>query len=164
VSADADSSLPLSVLTALTEKLDEYADAVRRVTQFHTAAGESYFAARADRDAKRAALLHSLREMAQRAQSAERFYGTVERTAADRLAHAVCTMIDRHALDARSLAGDALLDYAEIRHGTSEPIAAVRATSGVPSSVVPAVDPSRSYPDAVQALPPRTPQPETRSS
>jgi hypothetical protein len=56
----ADASLPLSVLTAL----DEYAAAVRRVTQFHTAAGESYFAARADRDAKRAALLHSLREMA----------------------------------------------------------------------------------------------------
>lgn len=41
--------------------------------------------------------------------------------AADYLAGAVCEMIDLGVLDARSIAGDALLDYAQSRYGSNKP-------------------------------------------
>jgi len=47
---------------------------------------------------------------------------------ADRLAGAVCKMIDRGDLSARSVVGDALLDYACTRHGDARPIERVRET------------------------------------
>jgi hypothetical protein len=49
-----------------------------------------------------------------------------ERLLVERLAGAVCAMIDRGALDARSEAGDALLDYASVTYGDERPIESVR--------------------------------------
>lgn len=46
--------------------------------------------------------------------------------AADLLAGAVARLVDLGIIDARSEAGDLLLDYASTRHGDSRPIAAVR--------------------------------------
>jgi hypothetical protein len=45
-----------------------------------------------------------------------------ERIAADMLAGAVCRLVRSGALDARSEAGDAVLSYASVRHGDSNPI------------------------------------------
>jgi hypothetical protein len=50
----------------------------------------------------------------------------VQRRSMERLAGAVCAMIDRDALDARSEAADALLDYASLLYGDERPIETVR--------------------------------------
>jgi hypothetical protein len=47
---------------------------------------------------------------------------TLLERSADRLAHEVKRLVERGVIDARSPAGDALLDYGGVRHGEWAPI------------------------------------------
>lgn len=69
-----------------------------------------------------------------------------ERAVADRLAGEVCRMIDQGDLDARSGAGDAVLDYASARYGDRDPIGDVRRTF----NALPTTKPGRRFPVEIE--------------